>query len=133
LSAYQKFYEPLKFFCQAINNKGGYYPTGAYINEARRWGIKILAPDVSKSADKFVVFDSSLLTGLDEIRELSVETIRRIIKLRPFKDARDFFYSYPRTSFLILLTKSLNLMTSAIKLNYWINLEPLNSSLKSTS
>ncbi|MCK4941684.1 DNA polymerase III subunit alpha [candidate division WOR-3 bacterium] len=92
LSAYQKFYEPIKFFCQVINNKGGYYPTGAYINEARRWGIKILAPDVSKSGDKFIVFDSSLLTGLDEIRELSIETIKRIIKLRPFKDARNFFY-----------------------------------------
>jgi DNA polymerase III alpha subunit len=92
LSAYQKFYEPHKFFCQVINNKGGYYPTAAYINEARRWGIKILAPDVRKSADKFIISDSSLLTGLDEIRELSVETIRKIVKLRPFKDARDFFY-----------------------------------------
>jgi DNA polymerase-3 subunit alpha len=92
LSAYQKYYEPLKFFCQVINNKGGYYPTIAYINEARRWGIKILAPDVTKSETKFKVYDSSLLTGLDEIRELSAETIRRIIKTRPFQDARDFFY-----------------------------------------
>ncbi|KPK64142.1 hypothetical protein AMJ83_03870 [candidate division WOR_3 bacterium SM23_42] len=92
LSAYQKFYEPLKFFCQVINNKGGYYPTGAYINEARRWGISILAPDVNKSEEKFTVFKSSLLTGLDEIRELSTGTIKRIMKLRPFKDGRDFFY-----------------------------------------
>ena len=92
LSAYQKFYEPHKFFCQVINNKGGYYPTAAYINEARRWGIKILAPDITKSADKFTISDSSLLTGLDEIRELSVETMKKIIKLRPFRDARDFFY-----------------------------------------
>ena len=92
LSAYQKFYEPLKFFCQVINNKGGYYPTAAYINEARRWKINILAPDVTKSEAKFVVYNSSLLTGLNEIRELSSETISRIIKLRPFKDGRDFFY-----------------------------------------
>ncbi len=92
LSAYQKYYEPLEFFCQVINNKGGYYPTIAYINEARRWGIEILTPDVNKSTAKFKVYDSSLLTGLDEIRELSAETIARIIKKRPFRDARDFFY-----------------------------------------
>jgi len=92
LSAYQKYYEPLEFFCQVINNKGGYYPTIAYINEARRWDIKILAPDVKKSEANFRIYDSSLLTGLDEIRELSAETIRRIIKMRPFRDARDFFY-----------------------------------------
>jgi DNA polymerase-3 subunit alpha len=92
LSAYQKLYEPLNFFCQVINNKGGYYPTGAYINDARRWGINILAPDVQQSQDKFTVHDSSLLTGLNEIRDLSSETIKRITKLRPFKDGRDFFY-----------------------------------------
>ncbi|MBE0431939.1 hypothetical protein IBX73_00585, partial [candidate division WOR-3 bacterium] len=92
LSAYQKYYEPMKFFCQVINNKGGYYPTIAYINEARRRGIRIMAPDVSKSAARFMIQDSSLLTGLDEIRELSAETISRIMRMRPFEDARDFFY-----------------------------------------
>jgi DNA polymerase-3 subunit alpha len=92
LSAYQKFYEPLNFFCQVINNKGGYYPTGAYINDARRWGIDILPPDVTRSENKFTVYNSSLLTGLNEIRDLSSETITRITKLRPFKGARDFFY-----------------------------------------
>jgi DNA polymerase-3 subunit alpha len=92
LSAYQKFYEPHKFFCQVINNKGGYYPTVAYINEARRWKINILTPDVTKSDGKFTVYKSSLLTGLNEIRDVSSETIQRIIKLRPFKDGRDFFY-----------------------------------------
>lgn len=92
LSAYQKYYEPLKFFCQVINNKGGYYPTIAYINEARRRGLRIMAPDVNESAARFMAHDSSLLTGLDEIRELSAETIRRIIRMRPFQGARDFFY-----------------------------------------
>ncbi len=92
LSAYQKLYEPLKFFCQVINNKGGYYPTAAYINEARRWEINILGPDVTKSKDKFTAHGASLLTGLNEIKDLSTETIKRIVKLRPFKNGRDFFY-----------------------------------------
>jgi DNA polymerase-3 subunit alpha len=92
LSAYQKLHDPLKFFCHVINNKGGYYPTVAYINDARRCGINILNPDVNTSAGKFIVYNSSLLTGLDEIMDLGAEAIERITRLRPFKDGRDFFY-----------------------------------------
>ena len=92
LSAYQKYYEPAKFFCRVINNKGGYYPTVAYVNEARRSGIKIMTPNISKSQNIFTIYGSSLLTGLDEIKELSRETIRRITRMRPYKNTRDFFY-----------------------------------------
>jgi DNA-directed DNA polymerase III PolC len=91
LSAYQKFYNPLEFFCRLINNQGGYYPTYAYINEARRWGVKILPPDVNKSESNFSILNGSLITGLGEIKTLSYLTIERIIKLRPFKKGQDFF------------------------------------------
>ncbi len=121
LSAYQKFYNPLEFFCRLINNQGGYYPTYAYINEARRWGVKILPPDVNKSDIGFSVMNKTndtvrpylakgldvlekreelsreaksrtcLITGLSEIKNLSYSTIERIIKLRPFKKGQDFF------------------------------------------
>ena len=92
LSAYQKFYDPVNFFCRVINNRGGYYPLYAYINEARRAGIKVLPPDINRSMEKFTVINSSLLVGLDEIKGLSLSTIEKIIKLRPFKDPLDFFY-----------------------------------------
>jgi DNA polymerase III alpha subunit len=92
LSAFQKYYEPRKFFCRVINNKGGYYTTYAYINEARRWGIEILRPDVMKSEHDFTIMGSSLITGLGEINNLSGSTIKRIIASRPFSDAEDFFH-----------------------------------------
>lgn len=92
LSAYQKLYNPLEFFCRRINNEGGYYPTYAYINEARRWGIKILPPDVNKSESNFTILNGSLITGLDKLRNLSHMTIHRIIKRRPFKNGEEFFY-----------------------------------------
>jgi DNA-directed DNA polymerase III PolC len=93
LSAYQKFYDPQEFFCQVINNKGGYYPTCAYINEARRWGMRILPPDVNKSAIGFSLCNSLLITGLSEIKNLSLPTIQRILRYRPFIHAQEFFYS----------------------------------------
>ena len=91
LSAYQKFYDPLEFFCRRINNEGGYYPTYAYLNEARRWGINIYRPDVNRSERDFTIRNNSLITGLDKVKELSDTTIKRIIKCRPFKDGEDFF------------------------------------------
>ena len=93
LSAYQKFYQPHDFFCRVINNKGGYYPSYAYINEARRWGIQIRGPDVNKSAARFRILDATLVTGLDEIKNLSRSTIERILTLRPFYSAEQFFHA----------------------------------------
>jgi len=92
LSAFQKLHHPHDFFCRLINNKGGYYTTYAYINEARRWGMTIMGPDVAKSGHAFTIQGGSLVTGLTEIANLSQTTIKRIIALRPFMDAEDFFY-----------------------------------------
>ncbi len=91
LSAYQKLYNPLEFFCRLLNNQGGYYPLYAYINETRRWGIKILEPDINKSEAGFTIENGCLRTGLGRIMNLSFSTIQRIIKLRPFKTSEDFF------------------------------------------
>jgi DNA polymerase-3 subunit alpha len=93
LSAYQKFYQPHAFFCRVINNKGGYYPSYAYINEARRWGIQIRGPDVNRSEARFRVINSALLTGLDEVKNLSGSAIERILTLRPFHSAEQFFFA----------------------------------------
>jgi DNA polymerase III alpha subunit len=92
LSAYQKYYEPLDFFCRLINHKGGYYTTYAYINEARRQGLTILAPDVNKSKSEFTIYNKDILTGLNEIKNLSSSTITRITQNQPFTNAQEFFY-----------------------------------------
>lgn len=93
LSAYQKFYQPHAFFCRVINNKGGYYPSYAYINEARRWGIQIRGPDVNRSDARFRVLGPALVTGLDEVKNLSASAIGRILTLRPFHSAEQFFFA----------------------------------------
>lgn len=92
LSAYQKYYHPRDFFCRVINNKGGYYTTYAYVNEARRWGITVKAPNVNTAEPDFAIHGASLITGLNEVKDLSARSIQRIMKFRPFKDATDFFY-----------------------------------------
>ncbi len=92
LSAYQKYYNPLEFFCRVINNKGGYYTTYAYVNEARRWGITVKEPDVNRAESNFAIHKDSLITGLNEVKNLSASGIERIVGHRPFRSAIDFFY-----------------------------------------
>jgi DNA polymerase III alpha subunit len=100
LSAYQKFYDPVGFFCRVINNKGGYYPSCAYINEARRCGVKILPPDVQLSDIGFSAIPHSegsgrsgmaLITGLTEIKNLSITTMKKTMRSRPFRTGESFF------------------------------------------
>ncbi|MEO0160686.1 MAG: PHP domain-containing protein [candidate division WOR-3 bacterium] len=91
LSAYQKFYNPLEFFCRLLNNEGGYYPLHAYLNEARRWGIKILGPDINKSDWGFTIKDGALITGFRHIRNLSFSTFEKILRFRPFNNAEHLF------------------------------------------
>ncbi len=91
LSAYQKFYNPLEFFCRLLNNEGGYYPLYAYINELRRWGIKLIGPDINRSEYGFSIKDGSLVVGLCRIRNLSHTTIKKILKFRPFHNPEQFY------------------------------------------
>lgn len=91
LAAYQKLYNPLEFFCRLLNNQGGYYPVYAYVNEVRRWGIKILKPNLYHSEYGFSIENGCLRTGFNMVKGLSLRTIEKIIKLRPFGSAMQFF------------------------------------------
>jgi len=47
--AYLKAHFPAEFLAAVISNQGGFYSSYAYMNEARRFGIQILSPDVNRS------------------------------------------------------------------------------------
>ena len=91
LSAHAKKHTPVEFFASVLSNHGGYYATAAYVEEARRWGIKILPPDVNSSQAAFHPADGGIITGLAEIKNLSARTIRNIVDQRPFRSAAEFF------------------------------------------
>ncbi len=91
LSMYSKVQRPLEFFKGILNAEGGYYPTFAYVDEARRWGVNILLPDVNRSNRNTEIENGSLRIGLKFIHYLSQKTINRIIQMRPFRSEFDFF------------------------------------------
>ncbi|RMG38176.1 MAG: hypothetical protein D6732_05520, partial [Methanobacteriota archaeon] len=92
-SAFLKKYFPVFFMTAVLNNEGGFYSRMAYVEEARRLGIRILPPDVNESDALFTCHEDKIRVGLSCVHELSAKTIRRILGERskgPFKDLRDF-------------------------------------------
>ncbi|MBW2148750.1 MAG: DNA polymerase III subunit alpha [Deltaproteobacteria bacterium] len=47
-TAYLKARYPAEFMAAVLSNQGGFYSTFEYVEEARRWGITILPPDINR-------------------------------------------------------------------------------------
>jgi len=99
------------FFCETLNNGGSaHYGLGAAVEEARRWGVLIIPPDVNRSSDRYhVETDAPELLGAEErgrgtvgavrvplsaIRGFSTEAVQHILAIRdafgPFTSLLDF-------------------------------------------
>ncbi len=95
-----KTHYPAAFLTAFLASETGYYPARVYIEEARRLGVPILAPDVNRSAETFRVErigaqgSPALRVGLSQVRGLSRGTIATILRLRaegePFLSLPDF-------------------------------------------
>ncbi len=54
--AYLKAHFPAEFFAGLLTNQGGFYGAGAYLQEARRWGVEIQGPCVNRSENDYTGF-----------------------------------------------------------------------------
>ena len=92
-AAYLKVHYPAEFMAAVISNQGGFYSPFAYVSEARRLGITILAPDVNHSGIRYSGRNRTIRVGLMAIKDLGKETRQRIIDEReqsPFNSFEDF-------------------------------------------
>ncbi len=100
-SAWCKTHYPAEFMAAVLANWGGYYDQSTYLMEARRMGLKIRAPHINYSQSQFSVTyidgKANLFMGLDQLRDLTIDTQQRIQKQRPFASSADFLTRvYPR-------------------------------------
>jgi DNA-directed DNA polymerase III PolC len=93
-AAWSKAHYPAIFMAAVLANWGGYYRQPVYLNEARRLGLKLQAPHVNYAQRQFSVSyvegEPVLFMGLDQVRELTRRTQRRILSRRPFSSLDDF-------------------------------------------
>jgi len=94
--AYLKTYYAPEFYASILGNSSGSNDTkfSETLNEVRKLGITILAPDINRSSSAFVVRDNALLFPLSSIKGILGASIEAIIKERTdaglFLDFFDF-------------------------------------------
>lgn len=93
-SAYLKANHPAEFMAAVISNQGGFYSVLAYLSEARRMGIEILAPDINHSSCHFTGRDREIRIGLMQIQGLNRRGAAGLIDERedggPYRSFSDF-------------------------------------------
>jgi len=93
-STWCKSHYPAEFMAAVMANWGGYYRQRVYLNEARRMGISLRPPHINYAERYFGVRypegEPTLYMGLDQVRELTRRTQKRILDGRPFHSLNEF-------------------------------------------
>ncbi len=109
-SAYLKTHYPAEFLCARLADHGGFHHPAVYMAEARRLGIGTRAPHVNFSGRKFTLTRTeigdwrlgidmkspisnlqspTLWMGLGQVRDLRRQSVKEIVRKRPFSSLHD--------------------------------------------
>ena len=99
-SAWLRHYHPVEYYVALFNNQPmGFYSLDALGRDARRNGVHLLLPDVSRSSVACTAEGDHLRIGLGFVRGLGVENAERIVWERehrgPFTGLTDFLRRTP--------------------------------------
>jgi error-prone DNA polymerase len=92
-AAYLKQRFPEYFLAAVLSNYGGFYATSAYLNYARRLGIRIKLPDINTSQRPFSASHKQITIGFEQIKGLHTNSVTQIIEERKnsvFMNLKDF-------------------------------------------
>jgi error-prone DNA polymerase len=97
--AYLKAYYPAAFMAAVISNNHGFYRREVYLDEARRFGVRVLPLDINASQWKFSDEGGHLRPGFLHLHGLGQSTYAAIEAEReahgPFRDFDDFLRRIP--------------------------------------
>lgn len=94
-TAYLKANYPLEFFTALLTNEMGHSEAkmAQFIADARKFGIKILPPEINKSGYEFLIQGDAIRFGIGAIKNVgrgAAELIEQENSKEPFSDMRDF-------------------------------------------
>ena len=80
--AYLKAHFPAEFMANVLNNRGGFYASAVYIQEAKRLGIKVLLPCINESEYEYIGKDKQIRIGFIAIKYFSNTSAKTILSER---------------------------------------------------
>jgi error-prone DNA polymerase len=100
-SLYWRAHYPAEFMAAVLSNQGGYYTTMEYIEEARRMGLRILHPCISRSNVRYTGKGRELRVGLMQVKGLREGIMEQIVAEREreggYRSVEDFVRRVPVT------------------------------------
>ncbi|MDB5102891.1 MAG: dnaE [Fibrobacteres bacterium] len=97
--AHLKAHYPAQFLSSVITNQHGFYTRDVYLDEARRWGIKVLPLDVNASRLHYHGRDNWIRPGLMPVRDCREAALKVLVQEReangPFTDLIDLLRRVP--------------------------------------
>jgi len=96
ITCYLKVHYPSYYLASMLTYGMGYYSPDRYIQEARRFKVKVLLPDINKSGAGFTVEKGAIRVGLGKIKGMGEKHLKSILSLREkckrFNSLYDFCY-----------------------------------------
>ncbi|HKR88510.1 MAG TPA: DNA polymerase III subunit alpha [Phenylobacterium sp.] len=94
-TAWLKANAPVEFFAASMSlDIANTDKLSVFYQDAKRFGVKITAPDVNRSAADFEVEDGQVLYALGAIRNVGLQAMEHVVQVRreggPFRDIFDF-------------------------------------------
>ncbi|MEA1997242.1 MAG: DNA polymerase III subunit alpha, partial [Gemmatimonadota bacterium] len=80
--AYLKAHYPAEFMAAVLSNGGGFYGPSAYIEEARRMGLRILGPDINRSDICYKGSGRALRVGLGVVARVGRKSLEALLEAR---------------------------------------------------
>ncbi|MBA3061544.1 MAG: DNA polymerase III subunit alpha [Atribacteria sp.] len=94
VTCYLKVHYPAYYLASMLTYGMGYYSHDRYIQEARRFNVKVLLPDINKSGAGFTVEDGAIRVGLGKIKGMGEKHLKSIISLREKCQGFDSLYDF---------------------------------------
>lgn len=88
--AYLKVHYPNIFIKHLLNSVIASDKTKEYIDEARKRGLDIQAPDINISKSTYVIYNNKIYYPFTNIKNIGENIAKEIVSKQPFKDIFDF-------------------------------------------
>ena len=96
---YLKAHYPAQFLAAVVSNRHGFYRRDVYLNEARRWGVRLLPMDINDSGVKYRGRGNVMRPGMMHVRAVRAKALEALVAERMdsghFRDLVDFVERVP--------------------------------------